>query len=68
MRVVYGGSESTAQIDQDLGRVPGGAKPNDGFGQSPATVDYDQDGYTDLVVSTPGVRWSAVVTAAAVPR
>lgn len=54
VRIVYGGGKGTAQIDQDLDWVPGGAEANDGFGQTLATVDYNQDGYTDLVVGTPG--------------
>ncbi|MEU8703179.1 trypsin-like serine protease [Streptomyces sp. NPDC048680] len=54
VRIVYGGGKSTVQIDQDLDWVSGSAEANDGFGTALATVDYDQDGYTDLVVSTPG--------------
>jgi hypothetical protein len=42
------------QVDQDLDWVPGGAEPGDSFGESIATVDYAQDGYTGLVVSTLG--------------
>ncbi|MCX4231819.1 trypsin-like serine protease [Streptomyces ortus] len=53
VRVVYGG-KGTAQIDQDLDWVSGGAEANDGFGEALATVDYNQDGYTDLVVASPG--------------
>ncbi|MFI0242656.1 trypsin-like serine protease [Streptomyces sp. NPDC016845] len=54
VRTVYGGGKGTGQIDQDLDWVSGGAEASDGFGSALATVDYDQDGYTDLVVSTPG--------------
>ncbi|WP_394437780.1 trypsin-like serine protease [Streptomyces sp. SGAir0957] len=54
VRIVYGGGKGTAQIDQDLDWVAGGAEAGDGFGTAIDTVDYDQDGYTDLVVSTPG--------------
>ncbi|GHJ41164.1 trypsin-like serine protease [Streptomyces sp. TS71-3] len=53
VRIVYGGGQGTAQIDQDLSFVPGGSEPGDRFGQSLATVDYDSDGYTDLVVGVP---------------
>lgn len=54
LRIMYGGNKGTAQIDQDLDWVPGAAEVNDAFGQALATVDYDEDGYTDIVVSTPG--------------
>ncbi|MFD4756997.1 trypsin-like serine protease [Streptomyces sp. NPDC058426] len=53
VRVVYGADKGIAQLDQDLDWVPGGAEANDGFGGALATVDYNEDGYTDLVVSTP---------------
>ncbi|MET9497600.1 trypsin-like serine protease [Streptomyces sp. NPDC006552] len=54
LRIVYGGGKGTAQIDQDLDWVSGGAEAGDGFATAIDTVDYNQDGYTDLVVSTPG--------------
>lgn len=54
VRLVYGGGKGTEQIDQDLDWVPGAAEAGDGFGSAIDTVDYDQDGYTDLVVGTPG--------------
>ncbi|MFI8092328.1 trypsin-like serine protease [Streptomyces sp. NPDC086080] len=54
VRVVYGGGKGTAEITQDLDWVPGGSEPNDNFGEALATVDYDEDGCTDLVVGTPG--------------
>ncbi|MFE6099935.1 trypsin-like serine protease [Streptomyces laurentii] len=53
VRIVYGGGKGTAQIDQDLDWVSGGSEPGDWFGESLATVDYNEDGYTDLVVGTP---------------
>ncbi|GAA3072119.1 trypsin-like serine protease [Streptomyces glomeratus] len=53
VRIVYGGGKGTAEINQDLDWVPGGAEPNDWFGESLATVDYNEDGCTDLVVGTP---------------
>ncbi|MGW2819530.1 trypsin-like serine protease [Streptomyces sp. NPDC001443] len=63
VRVVYGGGKGTAEITQDLDWVPGGAENNDGFGAAMATVDYNQDGYTDLVVGTPNEDVGDVVDA-----
>ncbi|MDH6585466.1 hypothetical protein M2161_004572 [Streptomyces sp. SAI-133] len=54
VRVVYGGGKGTAEINQSLTWVSGSAEANDGFGEAIDTVDYDQDGCTDLVVGTPG--------------
>jgi hypothetical protein len=54
VRVVYGGGKGTADINQDLDWVPGAAEPSDGFGSTVDTVDHNEDGYTDLVVGTPG--------------
>ncbi|WP_328894199.1 trypsin-like serine protease [Streptomyces sp. NBC_00236] len=54
VRIVYGAGKGIAQIDQDLDWVAGSGEANDGFGEALATVDYNQDGYTDLVVATPG--------------
>ncbi|MFE0812959.1 S1 family peptidase [Streptomyces sp. NPDC058794] len=51
VRVVHGGGKGTAEITQDLDWVPGGAEAGDHFGNHLATVDYNEDGYTDLVVS-----------------
>ncbi|MBW8739145.1 MAG: trypsin-like serine protease [Streptomyces turgidiscabies] len=53
VRVVYGGGKGTAEINQNLDWVPGTAEASDWFGESLATVDYDEDGCTDLVVGTP---------------
>ncbi|MFF4830628.1 S1 family peptidase [Streptomyces sp. NPDC001315] len=53
VRVVYGGGKGTAEISQDLDWVPGGGEAGDGFGAALATVDYNEDGCTDLVVGTP---------------
>ncbi|MFF0787864.1 trypsin-like serine protease [Streptomyces spiralis] len=53
VRVVYGGGKGTAEINQDLDWVPGGSEPGDWFGEAMDTVDYNQDGCTDLVVGTP---------------
>ncbi|QNP71888.1 S1 family peptidase [Streptomyces roseirectus] len=54
VRIVYGGGKGTAEIQQDLDWVNGGAEAGDGFGDALATVDYNADGCTDLVVGTPG--------------
>ncbi|MGW0824994.1 esterase, partial [Streptomyces sp. NPDC002845] len=53
VRIVYGGGKGTAEINQDLAWVPGGAEAGDWFGEAVDTVDYDQDGCTDLVVGIP---------------
>ncbi|MEW1829365.1 S8 family serine peptidase [Streptomyces sp. NPDC088196] len=52
VRIVYGGGKGTFELNQDLAAVPGGAEANDYFGDALATVDYDQDDCTDLIVST----------------
>lgn len=52
VRVVHGGGKGTSELNQDLASVPGDAEPNDYFGDSLATVDYNKDGCTDLVVGT----------------
>ncbi len=68
VRVVYGGGKGTVEITQDLDRVPGGSEPGDHFGNHLATVDYNEDGYTDLVVSAdPGRRRPAPPSEAATP-
>ncbi|MFI5856359.1 S1 family peptidase [Streptomyces parvulus] len=51
VRVVHGGGKGNAEITQDLDWVPGGAEAGDHFGNHLATVDYNEDGYTDLVVT-----------------
>ncbi|MEU3984141.1 S1 family peptidase [Streptomyces sp. NPDC026672] len=53
VRIVYGGGKGTVEINQDLDWVSGGAEPDDWFGENMDTVDYDEDGCTDLVVGTP---------------
>ncbi|MFD5750109.1 trypsin-like serine protease [Streptomyces sp. NPDC127033] len=53
VRVLYGGGKGVAEITQDLDWVPGGSEPGDWFGESLATVDYNEDGCADLVVGTP---------------
>ncbi|GAA3988672.1 S1 family peptidase [Streptomyces marokkonensis] len=54
VRISYGGGKGTAEINQDLDWVPGVAEKSDWFGEELATVDYNEDGYTDLVVGIPG--------------
>ncbi|MER7912258.1 S8 family serine peptidase [Streptomyces sp. NPDC096068] len=61
--ITYGGGKGTAGIHQDLDWVPGGSEQGDWFGERLATVDYDKDGYTDLVVGTPGEDAGSVVDA-----
>ncbi|MER5880692.1 trypsin-like serine protease [Streptomyces sp. NPDC001910] len=53
VRVIYGGGKSAAELTQDLDYVPGSSEASDAFGQTTATVDYNSDGYTDLVVGVP---------------
>ncbi|MFF6780097.1 trypsin-like serine protease [Streptomyces sp. NPDC012510] len=53
VRVVYGGGKGTAEINQDLAWVPDASEAGDRFGEALATVDYDEDGCTDLAVGTP---------------
>ncbi|MFI2432478.1 trypsin-like serine protease [Streptomyces sp. NPDC018693] len=66
VRVVYGGGKGTAQIDQDLDWVPGVSEANDWFGEDLDTVDYDQDGCTDLVVGIPSEDLGSVADAGSV--
>ncbi|MFM9614954.1 esterase [Streptomyces sp. V2] len=54
VRIVYGGGKGNTEIHQDLDWVNGGAEAGDAFGDAIATVDYNADGCTDLVVGTPG--------------
>lgn len=63
VRIVYGGGKGTAEINQDLDWVPGGAEPDDWFGEAMDTVDYNQDGCTDLVVGTPSEDLSGATDA-----
>ncbi|MFE6460940.1 S8 family serine peptidase [Streptomyces cinereoruber] len=53
IRVVYGGGKGTVEISQDLDWVAGGSETDDYFGETLATIDYNKDGFTDLVVGTP---------------
>lgn len=63
VRLVYGGGKGTAEINQDLDWVPGGSEANDLFGQAIDTVDYNEDGCTDLAVGTPGENLGDAVDA-----
>ncbi|MBQ0986497.1 trypsin-like serine protease [Streptomyces sp. F63] len=63
VRVLHGGGKGTAEITQDLDWVPGGAEAGDHFGKQLATVDYNEDGYTDLVVSAPEENVGSAVDA-----
>lgn len=63
VRIVYGGGKGTAEINQDLDWVPGAAEASDGFGSAIATVDYDEDGCTDLVAGTPAEDIGTVAAA-----
>ncbi|WP_426368030.1 S8 family serine peptidase [Streptomyces sp. E-08] len=53
IRIVYGGGKGTAEISQDLDWVPGGSEADDYFGETLATIDWNKDGFTDLVAGTP---------------
>lgn len=52
VRISYGGGKGIAEINQDLDWVAGDAEQGDSFGDAIDTVDYNEDGYTDLVVGT----------------
>lgn len=57
--VLYGSSTGVsakrrAVVTQNSTGVPGAAEADDRFGFSTALADLDRDGYTDLVVGTPG--------------
>ncbi|MFC7221452.1 trypsin-like serine protease [Streptomyces polyrhachis] len=54
VRIVYGGGKGTFEANQNLSWMAGSAEANDSFGEAMDTVDYNEDGYTDLVIATPG--------------
>ncbi|WP_306334637.1 trypsin-like serine protease [Streptomyces sp. KL118A] len=62
VHVVYGGGRGTTQVDQSASYIPAGAEPGDRFGHALATVDYNKDGFTDLVVGAPYEDTTATVT------
>ncbi|WP_373675999.1 trypsin-like serine protease [Streptomyces sp. st115] len=53
VRVVYGNGAGVSEVIQGGPGVNGGPEAGDGFGTALATVDYNADGYTDLVVGVP---------------
>ncbi|WP_424216817.1 S8 family peptidase (plasmid) [Streptomyces sp. BI20] len=53
IRVLYGGGKGTAELSQDLDWIPGGSEANDYFGETLATIDWNKDGFTDLIAGTP---------------
>ncbi|RVU18276.1 hypothetical protein EOT10_32380 [Streptomyces antnestii] len=48
-----------AVVTQEFEGVPGGSEAGDGFGSATAYGDLDHDGYTDLVVASPGEEVTA---------
>ncbi|MFG2658050.1 FG-GAP-like repeat-containing protein [Streptomyces sp. NPDC048425] len=46
-------------VTQEYEGVPGGSEAGDGFGSATAYGDLDHDGYTDLVVASPGEEVTA---------
>ncbi|WP_432180013.1 FG-GAP-like repeat-containing protein [Streptomyces sp. NBC_00063] len=48
-----------AVVTQESEGVPGGSEAGDGFGSATAYGDLDHDGYTDLVVASPGEEVTA---------
>ncbi|MEJ8636357.1 trypsin-like serine protease [Streptomyces sp. MS2.AVA.5] len=54
VRIVHGGGKGTTELNQDAAGVPGGAEPDDQFGDALAAFDHNLDGCTDLVVGVPG--------------
>ncbi|MBO1334843.1 FG-GAP-like repeat-containing protein [Streptomyces sp. VRA16 Mangrove soil] len=53
----YAGNK--AVVTQESEGVPGGSEDGDGFGSASAYGDLDHDGYTDLVVASPGEEVTA---------
>ncbi|MGW7547545.1 trypsin-like serine protease [Streptomyces sp. NPDC054770] len=66
VRIVYGGGKGTQELSRALSYVPGDPETGDLFGQTLATVDYDEDGCTDLVVGAPSVDIGTATDAGAV--
>ena len=61
--VVYGGTKGVdpakhTNLSESYPGVPGSSEPGDTFGASLVPVDLDGDGYTDLVVGSPGEQVS----------
>ncbi|WP_353944336.1 FG-GAP-like repeat-containing protein [Streptomyces sp. HUAS MG91] len=53
----YAGDKTV--VTQESEGVPGGSEDGDGFGSATAYGDLDHDGYTDLVVASPGEEVTA---------
>ncbi|MFF7332955.1 FG-GAP repeat protein [Streptomyces sp. NPDC008150] len=53
VRVVLGGGKGVLEISQATAGMPATPEAHDQFGQSLTTLDYDQDGCTDLAIGTP---------------
>lgn len=53
IRVFYGDGKGTAEIHQDTPGVPGGSERGDRYGHALAVTDWNEDGYSDLVVGLP---------------
>ncbi|WNF26734.1 trypsin-like serine protease [Streptomyces sp. C11-1] len=66
VRVVYGNGAGVGELVQGSPGVNGGPEAGDGFGTALATVDYNADGYTDLVVGVPNEDIGKVADAGAV--
>ncbi|MFG3404518.1 trypsin-like serine protease [Streptomyces sp. NPDC048142] len=66
VRVVYGNGAGVSELVQGGPGVNGGPEAGDGFGTALATVDYNADGYTDLVVGVPNEDIGKVADAGAV--
>lgn len=63
VRVVYGNGVAPSEVIQGGPGVGGGPEAKDGFGSALAPVDYNADGYTDLVVGTPNEDIGSVADA-----
>ncbi|WP_447038381.1 FG-GAP repeat protein [Streptomyces sp. DSM 118878] len=64
VNVVWGGSRGlgkygSATVSQATSGVPGTAEAGDGFGKAVTSDDMNGDGYSDLIVGTPGEDTSA---------
>ncbi|MEU3701424.1 trypsin-like serine protease [Streptomyces anulatus] len=63
VRVVYGNGVAPSEVVQGGPGVGGGPEAKDGFGTALAPVDFNADGYTDLVVGTPNEDIGSVADA-----
>lgn len=53
VNVVYGGGKGAVSISQATTDVPSNPEAGDGFGSALAVVDWNSDGYSDLMVGVP---------------